>query len=99
VTNAGSDMTALREVFDTNHNGSTAMTRWSAFRIWRDRNQDGVSQASELVSLDQAGIRSIDLKFHRQPHPTRGGSTITGTSTYTRTDGKRPEQMPARPVS
>ena len=52
---ATSDMAALRQVFDTNHNGKLDRhdARWSEFRIWQDRNQDGMSQASELKTLDR----------------------------------------------
>jgi hypothetical protein len=84
-----SDMAALRQVFDTNHNGKldTGDARWGEFRVWQDGNQDGVSQAGELRTLDQVGIRSIDLTPSGTPVHFPDGSAINGTSTYTRTDG------------
>lgn len=84
-----SDMAALRQVFDTNHNGKldTGDARWSEFRVWQDGNQDGVSQAGELRTLDQVGIRSIDLTPSGPAVHFPDGSAITGTSTYTRADG------------
>jgi Ca2+-binding RTX toxin-like protein len=84
-----SDMAALRQVFDTNHDGKLDAEddRWGEFRIWQDRNQDGISQASELVTLDQAGIQSIDLTPAGSAVHFADGSAISGTSAYTRTDG------------
>ena len=89
TTGTTSDMAALRQVFDTNHNGKldTGDARWSEFRVWQDGNQDGVSQAGELRTLDQVGIRSIDLTPSGPAVHFPDGSAITGTSTYTRADG------------
>jgi hypothetical protein len=86
---ATSDMQALREVFDTNHNGTldAGDARWSEFRVWVDANGDGVSQPGEVKTLTQLGIASIDLN-PKGPATTFGdGSMIQGLSTFTRTDG------------
>jgi len=45
-------------------------------RVWRDLNQDGISQTNELQSLDQAGITNINLTANAQ-----GVSTFTKTTT------------------
>jgi hypothetical protein len=60
--------------------------QYANLRIWRDLNQDGISQANELKSLADTGVTSIKL-----------GSTATNTaysdailaqsSTFTRADG------------
>ena len=81
-----SDMTALRQVFDTNRDGrlDSGDDRWSDFRIWQDANGDGISQAGEVKSLADRGIASIDLipsgsmqilltdRESRAPRPIRG---------------------------
>ena len=36
---------------------------YSAVRIWRDLNQDGISQANELQTLAAAGVASIGLSY------------------------------------
>lgn len=36
---------------------------WPKLLVWIDENHDGVSQPSELHSLDEIGIHSIDLKY------------------------------------
>jgi hypothetical protein len=85
----GSDMAALRQVFDTNHNGKldAGDARWSEFRVWIDGNEDGISQPGELKTLDQLGIASIDLDPTGSARMLSDGSIIQGVSAYTRTDG------------
>jgi hypothetical protein len=63
---ATSDMAALREVFDTNHNGMLDVgdARFSEFRIWIDANQNGRTDPGELKTLAELGIQSIDLQPH-----------------------------------
>lgn len=36
---------------------------WSSLQIWRDLDQDGVSDAGELFSLSSLGIQSINLSY------------------------------------
>jgi hypothetical protein len=86
---ASSDMAALRDVFDTNHNGllDRGDTRWSEFRIWQDGNGDGASQSGELKALDAMGIESISLEPGGASQAFSDGSRISGVSTFTRMDG------------
>ena len=39
---------------------------YSKILIWQDKNSDGISQNSELVSLDKAGIKSISLETNSE---------------------------------
>ncbi|MEO0330090.1 MAG: hypothetical protein AAF223_00165 [Bacteroidota bacterium] len=50
---------------DSNNDGiiSASDTQFSDLEVWRDLNQDGISQASELESLSTVGIQSIDLNY------------------------------------
>jgi hypothetical protein len=91
TTNAKSDLEGL-SAFDSNGNG--ALDRgdkgFRKFRIWRDANQDGVSQRSELRSLSGWGIASISLS----PNATfdRDSSTdnsIVGITEFTRRNGSK----------
>ncbi|MEI9976412.1 MAG: hypothetical protein WDO73_32770 [Ignavibacteriota bacterium] len=36
---------------------------WPKLRIWVDKNHDGISQLSELLTLTQAGVQSIGLSY------------------------------------
>ena len=49
---------------DTNADGKfdAADARFGEFKVWRDRNQDGVGVTSELMNLTEAGIVSVSLK-------------------------------------
>jgi Ca2+-binding RTX toxin-like protein len=84
-----SDMAALRQVFDTNHDGRLDLgdDRWSDFRIWQDANSDGISQAGEVRSLADRSVTSIDLTPSGSMQFMADGSKIQGLSTYTRSDG------------
>jgi hypothetical protein len=84
-----SDMQALRQVFDTNHDGEldSGDALWSDFRIWQDANGNGVSDPGEVKTLDQLGITSIDLNPTGPAQHFADGSVIQGLSTFTRADG------------
>jgi hypothetical protein len=80
-----SDLDGLRLVFDSNHDNVLDGNddRWSEFRVWRDANQNGISDRGELQTMSEAGIKLINLL-----HTPEGaqafddGSAITGTSSY-----------------
>ena len=84
-----SDMEALRQVFDTNRNGefdpNDAM--WSDFRIWQNKNSDGISNPGEVSTLEQLAITSINLNPTGPAQRFSDGAVISGLSSYTRSDG------------
>jgi hypothetical protein len=55
-------------------------TQYVNLRIWRDLNQDGISQANELQSLQATGVQSINLTSSTVNASYAGGS-------FTRTNG------------
>jgi len=59
--------------------------RYHHLRVWRDENQDGISQRWELNSLASSGIESISLGIASQDTTKRlpGGNRQGATSTYT----------------
>ncbi|WP_138379547.1 cadherin domain-containing protein [Luteithermobacter gelatinilyticus] len=87
---ANTDLEGLA-VYDTNLNGllDEQDARYDEFQLWQDSNSNGLAEEGELVTLQQAGIRAIEL----EPTPTRdtaSGATdnvITGTSRYLTADG------------
>lgn len=89
VPGATSDLVGLR-AFDSNKDGilSSADAKFADFRIWRDRDGDGVAEDGEIFTLTGASVRSLNLT----------GTAVNGTSelgdvvvinkgSYTRTDG------------
>lgn len=63
VEGAKSDLEGLA-AYDSNGDGKLDASdkRFGEFQVWQDKDQDGYGSADELVSLEQAGVRSISLK-------------------------------------
>jgi len=82
------DLDALRTVFDTNHDGKLDAqdSSFADFRVWQDKNGDGVSDAGELKTLAEAGITSFDLSA-TEVNWSAGGNAVLGLGNYTKTDG------------
>ncbi len=95
ISFVGDDPTAMSDIeglrsFDTNGDNFLDRhdTRFTEFRVWRDANQDGVSQSEELLTLDEAGIARIGLTIERNPDDKEDGDNrIYATSTVVKTDG------------
>ena len=60
--------------------------QYNTLRIWRDLNQDGVSQANELQTLAQSGVRGISLAS-RTDNTNYGDAILAQSGSFTRTDG------------
>ncbi|MDD5053522.1 MAG: calcium-binding protein [Sulfuricurvum sp.] len=73
---------------DTNHNGKfdAGDTNFTKVRIWQDKNQDGISQSTELITMQQAGIASINLTYTVSNIAYEGNLQLL-RSTYIKTDG------------
>jgi hypothetical protein len=90
---AGTDMEAVAEVFDTNQNQmlDAGDEAWSQFAVWQDANSDGITDAGELVPLDDLGVESIALTYHDESEATEaadGDVKIFGQSEVTWEDGE-----------
>lgn len=72
---ATSDLAGLR-AYDTSGNGffDQADVQFSQFKVWRDANQDGVSQQGELKTLADYDIRSINLGLMTTGQPVQGAT-------------------------
>lgn len=79
---------ALREL-DGNGDGRVDALdpAFAGLRIWRDANQDGISQAGELSSLADNGIASISVTSTPGSIDLGNGNVQSATGTFTRTDG------------
>ncbi|RNJ48845.1 DUF4214 domain-containing protein [Methylocystis hirsuta] len=82
---AASDMQALLNVFDTNHNGKldSGDQKFSQFKLVVT-NANGTQTVQTLA---QAGIASIDLKENNYNQTFVDGSSIDGQTIFTRTNG------------
>ncbi|MDR9805485.1 hypothetical protein [Rhizobium hidalgonense] len=87
-----SDLEGVRIVFDTNRDNilNADDQRWNEFRIWRDANQNGLTDQGELLTMTDAGIKLINLMPTTDGSQAfADGSTITGTSSYETVDGNK----------
>ncbi|WP_395057389.1 cadherin-like domain-containing protein [Polaromonas sp.] len=73
LTGAKTDLEGLT-AFDSNHDGvlSRLDTRWKEFAVWRDTNNDGVSDVGEVITLDDIGIAQIGLASDHQTRMVDG---------------------------
>lgn len=89
---AKSDLEGLA-AYDSNKDGKldSGDARWSEFKIWQDKNQDGIGLTKELTSLQQAGILSISLKGQATGFTKDEGidNTILATTVIEWADPKR----------
>ena len=88
VPGARTDLEGLAH-FDSNGDGrlDDSDAEWGKFRVWRDLDQDGESDAGELRTLAEAGVRSISLTSDGVER-TVVGNPVLGEGTYTHTDGR-----------
>ena len=60
--------------------------QYTNVRVWRDLNQDGISQAGEMQTLAEAGIASIKLSSTKTD-TSYGDAQLVQSGSFTRTDG------------
>ena len=74
---------------DTNNDGvvNQSDARWSNLRVWRDLNQDGVSQSGELFSLNSLGIVSIGTGASIVNQDLGGGNVLHLRGSFSRSNG------------
>ena len=78
----------LGSIADSNYDGviNRKDELYSRLKVWNDTNQDGSSQIDELVSLSEAGVKSINLNAV-STNIEVNGNLITEASKYTDSEG------------
>ena len=86
--NAVNGFEALKDL-DSNGNGKFDAEDdvWSQVKVWRDANTNGIVDSGELLTLEQAGIESINLKYDYQKEADENGNLEIQQGTFNRTDG------------
>ncbi len=85
------DLQALAKVFDSNGDGTfdSRDSQFNEFRIWKDANSNGVADAGEMMTLQEAGIASIATTVKDGTAlDLSDGTSIAGLFKVQRTDGK-----------
>jgi hypothetical protein len=87
---AATDMEAIATVFDSDRDGAldAGDARFADFFIWKDANQDGVSQEGELTGLAEAGLASIGLVHDDADLAFADGSMLHGVTEARFDDGR-----------
>ena len=86
--NAAHGYAALSEL-DSNHDNliNQADELFSSLKVWQDINQDGISQANELFTLQALGIQSLNLEHQEDNKDLGNGNRLTHIGSYTKIDG------------
>ena len=69
--------------------------RFSELLVWQDANENGLTDAGELISLESAGIASISTEYTDVFSTDAQGNILGEFSTATRTDGSALEVVDA----
>ena len=91
VPGARSDLEGLR-AWDSNGDGELSRrdARFADFKIWQDRNGNGVVDRREVMTLRQAGVRSLSLTGTANAGTYALGDTaVVNTGSFTRTNGRQ----------
>jgi hypothetical protein len=74
---------------DANHDGKidAADSVFANLRIWRDLNQDGISQSNELSTLASNSITAIGVNSTTVSNNLGNGNVQTAAGTFTRSNG------------
>ena len=74
---------------DDNGDGKvdTADSAFAKLRVWRDLNQDGISQEGELLTLNEAKVKALNLANKNADRDLGNGNSLAEEGTYTDSDG------------
>jgi len=85
---AANGFEALREL-DTNKDGKVDANdaAYASLRIWKDADSDDITDAGELLTLTEAGVKSLNTGYANQSLTDAQGNQHLQTGRYTRADG------------
>lgn len=86
---AQSDLQGMA-AFDSNHDGLFDVhdEKWARFGIWRDANQNGITDAGELRSLSDLGVQAVQLQSDGK-FEVINGQTVHGIGSINMVNGSR----------
>ena len=88
-THAADGFAALADL-DANHDGvvNASDAAFSQLRVWRDLDQDGVTDAGELQTLGSVGIAGLNVASTSHSQTLANGNQIADLGTYIKADGQ-----------
>ncbi|EEP0993008.1 calcium-binding protein, partial [Salmonella enterica] len=89
-TNASNGYNALKE-YDDNNDGVLDENDviWNQLQVWQDKNSNGIVDESELLTMKQAGIASINTTYKNSSTTDSQGNLHKQTGSITYTDGSK----------
>ncbi|OSI07139.1 hypothetical protein BWD08_09080 [Neisseria animaloris] len=80
-------------VIDTNSDGliDAQDEAFKQLRVWRDLNQDGISQENELFTLESLNIQSLNTAYQDVSTRLGNGNNLVQKGSYTLSDGQTRE--------
>ncbi len=60
---------------------------WDSLKVWVEKTADGVTTEGETMSLEEAGVESINVGYENVREDDGKGNLIGQTGTFTRADG------------
>lgn len=80
---------ALAE-YDSNGDGIVDKNdaRFSELKLWRDANGDGVVDGGEMMTLDEAGVKSLNVNYQSSSYVDENGNEHRQMGQYTQTSGR-----------
>lgn len=84
---AANGFAALADL-DSNSDGKVdaSDTAWAELKVWKDANSDGTSTANELLTMEQAGVSTINTGYTSPNTNFGNGNTLAQAGTFTRLD-------------
>ncbi len=88
-TKATDGFAALADL-DANHDGvvNSSDAAFSQLRVWRDLDQDGVTDAGELQTLTSLGVAGLNVASASHSQTLANGNQIADLGTYIKADGQ-----------
>ncbi len=73
---------------DSNEDGTfnSSDTAWNSVKVWKDADQDGITDEGELITLENAGVTGINLNYTSQNTTDVNNNEHKQTGTFTTTD-------------
>ncbi|MDP2169984.1 MAG: hypothetical protein Q8J96_06130 [Rhodocyclaceae bacterium] len=80
---------AALAALDSNNDGllDASDPAFAELKLWRDTDQNGVTGAGELITLQDAGIVSLNLAHDLKNQRLSNGNTLARKGSFTRADG------------
>lgn len=87
-TKASNGFAALADL-DSNGDGKVDVSdaNFNQLKVWKDLNADGVTDANELFTLEDVGIKSLNTSVDEIINEKVAGGVLAESGTFTRLDG------------